>query len=203
MTLPLQCLEASRLSHFWQFVRKTYFCSKSLRMVQFVKISVFSDFHFFPAHWVTRLPDLVIFCRFSKIKTWSIFSALADWICHILHIMIVLIPIHHLTSIDYLAGWHVSLLNRRVQPEQDSGPAGPDWSYSEPKGSAWTGFRSQKSRRSRQSHLKPEVETSPARTLQFSTLVELESENVRVCVCPSPLFIILPVVGFCRNLVRR
>ena len=53
--------------------------------------------------WV---PDLVIFRRFSKMKTLSIFSTLADWICLILHIMIVLIAINHLTSINYLAGWH-------------------------------------------------------------------------------------------------
>ena len=39
-------------------------------------------------------------------KTLSIFSTLADWICLILHIMIVLIAINHLTSINYLAGWH-------------------------------------------------------------------------------------------------
>ena len=39
-------------------------------------------------------------------KILSIFSTLADWICLILHIMIVLIAINHLTSINYLAGWH-------------------------------------------------------------------------------------------------
>ena len=39
-------------------------------------------------------------------KTLSIFSTLADWICLILHIMIVLIAINHLTSMNYLAGWH-------------------------------------------------------------------------------------------------
>ena len=39
MTLPLQCLEASRLSHFRQIFRKIFFCSKWLRMVQFAKKS--------------------------------------------------------------------------------------------------------------------------------------------------------------------
>ena len=53
--------------------------------------------------WV---PDLVIFRRFSKMKTWSILSILAHWICSILHIMIVLIAINHFTSINNLAGWH-------------------------------------------------------------------------------------------------
>ena len=65
--------------------------------------SKFENFTLPMGPWV---PDLVIFCRFSKMKTWSIFSTLADWICLILHIMIVLIAINHLTSINYLAGWH-------------------------------------------------------------------------------------------------
>ena len=65
--------------------------------------SKFENFALPMGPWV---PDLVIFRRFSKTKTWSIFSTLADWICLILHIMIVLIAINHLTSINYLAGWH-------------------------------------------------------------------------------------------------
>ena len=64
--------------------------------------SKFENFALPMGPWV---PDLVIFRRFSKMKTWSIFSTLADWICLILHIMIVLIAINHLTSINYLAGW--------------------------------------------------------------------------------------------------
>ena len=51
---------------------------------------------------VTRLPDLVIFRRFLKMKSSSIFSNWADWICFILHIMIVLIVLDHLTS-NYLS----------------------------------------------------------------------------------------------------
>ena len=65
--------------------------------------SKFENFALPMGPWV---PDLVIFCRFSKMKILSIFSTLADWICLILHIMIVLIAINHLTSINYLAGWH-------------------------------------------------------------------------------------------------
>ena len=34
-----------------------------------------------------------------------IFQTLAGWICLVLHIMVVLIAINHLTSINYLAGW--------------------------------------------------------------------------------------------------
>ena len=65
--------------------------------------SKFENFALPMGPWV---PDLVIFCRFSKMKTWSIFSTLADWICLILHFMIVLNAINHLTSINYLAGLH-------------------------------------------------------------------------------------------------
>ena len=65
--------------------------------------SKFENFALPMGPWV---PDLVIFCRFSKMKILSIFSTLADWICLILHIMVVLIAINHLTSINYLAGWH-------------------------------------------------------------------------------------------------
>ena len=64
--------------------------------------SKFDNFALPMGPWV---PDLVIFADF-KMKTWSIFSTLADWICLILHIMIVLIAINRLTSINYLPGWH-------------------------------------------------------------------------------------------------
>ena len=50
--------------------------------------------------WV---PDFVIFCQFWKMK--SIFSTLAGWIWLILHIMIVLIVLNHLTTTNYLCGW--------------------------------------------------------------------------------------------------
>ena len=63
-------------------------------------------FNFFSFTVVTRLPDLVIFGRFLKMKCLSIFSTLADWICLILPIMKVLITLNHLTYISYLAGWH-------------------------------------------------------------------------------------------------
>ena len=54
----------------------------------------------------TRVPDLVVFRRFLKMKSLSIFWTLAVWICLILHIMIVLIVLNHLTTTNYLAGWH-------------------------------------------------------------------------------------------------
>ena len=86
---------------------KKYFLLKtaqngSIRKKKWSK-SKFENFALPMGPWV---PDLVIFCRFSKMKILSIFSTLADWICLILHIMIVLIAINHLTSINYLAGWH-------------------------------------------------------------------------------------------------
>ena len=65
--------------------------------------SKFENFALPMGPWV---PDLVIFCRFSKMKTWSIFSTLADWICLILHILVVLIVLDHLTTTKYLSGWH-------------------------------------------------------------------------------------------------
>ena len=49
--------------------------------------------------WV---PDLVIFRRFSKMKTWSVLSTLAGWICLILHILVVLIVLDHLKTRNYL-----------------------------------------------------------------------------------------------------
>ena len=55
--------------------------------------------------WLHWLPDLVIFWRFLKMKSWSNFSTLAGWIC-LLHSMIVLIVLNHLTTTNYLAGWH-------------------------------------------------------------------------------------------------
>ena len=61
--------------------------------------SKFENFALPMGPWV---PDLVIFCRFSKMKILSIFSTLADWICLILHIMIVLIILDYLTSSNYL-----------------------------------------------------------------------------------------------------
>ena len=78
-----------------------------LKIVQFVKINGFQRFFFiFPSQWVTRLPDLVIFRRFSKMKTQTIFSTLASRTCFILHIIIVLIVLNHLTTTNYLSGWH-------------------------------------------------------------------------------------------------
>ena len=107
MSLPFQCLEASRLGHFSTFFSKKFFLLKmtqngSIREKKWSK-SKFENFVLPMGPWV---PDLVIFRRFSKMKTWSIFSTLADWICLILHFMIVLHAINHLTSINYLAGWH-------------------------------------------------------------------------------------------------
>ena len=107
MTLPLQWLEASRLSHFSAIFSKKNFLLKmtqngSIREKKWSKTK-FENFALSLGPWV---PDLVIFCRFSKMKTWPIFSTLADWIWLILHIMIVLIAINHLTSIDYITGWH-------------------------------------------------------------------------------------------------
>ena len=53
MTLPLQCLEASRLSHFRQIFRKNFFCSKWLRMVQFAKKSGRNrNLRISPSQWV-------------------------------------------------------------------------------------------------------------------------------------------------------
>ena len=107
MTLPLQWLEASRLSHFSAIFLKNFFLLKmtqngSIREKKWSK----TKFEYFAHPLGPWVPDLVIFCRFSKMKILSIFSTLADWICLILHIMIVLIAINHLTSINYLAGWH-------------------------------------------------------------------------------------------------
>ena len=65
--------------------------------------SKFENFALPMGPWV---PDLVIFCRFSKMKTWSNFSTLADWICFILHILVVLIVLDHLTTTNFLSGWH-------------------------------------------------------------------------------------------------
>ena len=85
---------------FWNFwMIKKFFCSKSLRMVQFVKINGFKGFLiFFPSQWVTRLPDLVIFWRILKMKSLSIFTTLARWIYLILQILIVLIVLDHLRT---------------------------------------------------------------------------------------------------------
>ena len=52
-----------------------------------------------------RVPDLVIFRRFSRMKTKAIFSTLADWIGFVLHILVVLIVLNHLTNTNYLFGW--------------------------------------------------------------------------------------------------
>ena len=85
----------------WSKNRKNFFCSKSLRIVQFVKINGFKRFLiFFPSHWVTR-PR-----RFLKIKSLSIFSTLAGWICFILHIQVVLMVLDHLTTRNYLTWGH-------------------------------------------------------------------------------------------------
>ena len=61
--------------------------------------SKFENFALPMGPWV---PDLVIFCRFSKMKILSIFSILAGWICLILHILVVLIVLDHLTTRNYL-----------------------------------------------------------------------------------------------------
>ena len=97
----------SRLSRFSRIFSKKLFLLKmtqnrSIREKKWSK-SKFEIFDLPMGPWV---PDLVIFRRFSKMKTLSIFSTLADCICLILHIMIVLIAINHLTSIYYLAGRH-------------------------------------------------------------------------------------------------
>ena len=107
MTLPLQWLEASRLSHFSTNFSKKFFLLKMpqngpIREKKWSKWK-FENFALPLGPWV---PDLVIFRRFSKMKTWSILSILAHWICSILHIMMVLIAINHFTSINNLAGWH-------------------------------------------------------------------------------------------------
>ena len=65
--------------------------------------SKFENFALPMGPWV---PDLVIFCRFSKMKILSIFSILAGWICLILHILVVLIVLDHLTTRNYLSWGH-------------------------------------------------------------------------------------------------
>ena len=65
--------------------------------------SKFENFALPTGPWV---PDLVIFRRFSKMKTQTIFSTLASRTCFILHIIIVLIVLNHLTTTNYLSGWH-------------------------------------------------------------------------------------------------
>ena len=99
---------ASRLGLFSMIfeTRKYFFAQNdSERFNSWKKVVEIEIWEFRPPQWVPG-SQTVIFCRFSKMKTWSIFSTLADWICLILHIMIVLIAINHLTSINYLAGWH-------------------------------------------------------------------------------------------------
>ena len=61
--------------------------------------SKFENFALPMGPWV---PDLVIFCRFSKMKILSIFSILAGWICLILHIQVVLMVLDHLTTRNHL-----------------------------------------------------------------------------------------------------
>ena len=107
MTLPLQWLEASRLSHFSAIFLKKIFLLKmtqngSIREKKWSKWK-FENFALPLGPWV---PDLVIFRRFSKMKTWSIFSTLAYWICLILHILVLPIVLYHLTTTNYLTGWH-------------------------------------------------------------------------------------------------
>ena len=107
MTLALQCLEASRLSHFSKIFSKKFFLLKmtqngSIREKKWSK-SKFENFALPTGPWV---PDLVIFRRFSKMKTQTIFSTLASRTCFILHIIIVLIVLNHLTTTNYLSGWH-------------------------------------------------------------------------------------------------
>ena len=65
-----------------------------------------SKFEIFALPMGPWVPDLVIFCRFSKMKILSIFSTLADWICFILHILVVIIVLDHLTTTNYLSGSH-------------------------------------------------------------------------------------------------
>ena len=88
-------------SGFWKIwiIQKKIFL-KMLRIVQFAKINGFWDFRFsFPSQWA---PDLVIFRRFLKIKSLSIFSTLAGWICLILHIQVVLMVLDHLTTRNHM-----------------------------------------------------------------------------------------------------
>ena len=82
---------------------KKYFLLKtaqngSIREKKWSK-SKFENFALPMGPWV---PDLVIFCRFSKMKTWSIFSTLADRICLISRILIVLVVLDHLATSNYL-----------------------------------------------------------------------------------------------------
>ena len=98
--------QASRLSHFSTNFSKIIYLLKitqnaSIREKKWSK-SKFENFALPMGPWV---PDLVIFCRFSKMKILSIFSTLAGWIWLILHIMIVLIVFNHLTTTNYLSGW--------------------------------------------------------------------------------------------------
>ena len=96
-------------THFFGAVSKLSFLSPNSKKIFKVfkwlnsrKLMAFSDFYFFPTQWVTRLPHLVIFWRILKMKSSSIFSTLAGWICLILHILIVLIVLHHLAISNYL-----------------------------------------------------------------------------------------------------
>ena len=82
---------------------KKYFLLKtaqnvSIREKKWSK-SKFENFALPMGPWV---PDLVIFCRFSKMKILSIFSILAGWICLILHIQVVLMVLDHLTTRNHL-----------------------------------------------------------------------------------------------------
>ena len=73
----------------------------SIREKKWSKLK-FENFALPMGPWV---PDLVIFCRFSKMKILSIFSTLAGWIWLILHVMIVLIAFNHLRTTNCLCGW--------------------------------------------------------------------------------------------------
>ena len=69
--VPKKILQKIQFSP-WMIARNfsnIFFCSKSLRKVQFVKITDFWGFRFsFPSHKVTRFPDLVIFRWFMTQK---------------------------------------------------------------------------------------------------------------------------------------
>ena len=61
-----------------------------------------SKFEIFDLPMGPWVPHFVIFRRFSKMKTWSVLSTLAGWICLILHILVVLIVLDHLKTRNYL-----------------------------------------------------------------------------------------------------
>ena len=101
MTLPLQCLRLPDLVIFRQFFRKHFFFAQndskwfnSWKKVVEIKI------------WDFRPPNGSLGPRLSHFTPIFKNEDLVNWICLILHFMIVLNAINHLKSINYLAGWH-------------------------------------------------------------------------------------------------